>query len=321
MGVGLALAAGAAHADRNQALADFNQGKQFQAARQWRPAILAYDAALKADPGFFYAYKALGTVYYMAGDHRGALSFYDLYLRQQPGDAATRAFAAGIRATLTAPAPAMAVQKAIPAAAASPASKAGPALAEGFDVRAFLAGVMDSGSDLAADFPGTHVGSCVALGGGLGVDYGWNFGPVLGADVLIGPSRSHSLAAGNSSATATISSMGAFLSGGWRFVPMAHVVLEPRLGLGLLSSSLQISGSPDSASGIGYGFWPELRGEYEVGNWGLGLSLGYLSTNTASLTDTTSGQALVIQGNSVSLATGGPSFSLFAVYHFQPLLP
>ena len=120
LGLGLALAAGSARADRNKAMAFFQQGKQSQSARHWRTAILAYDAALKADPSFFYAYKALGTVYYEAGDHRGALSFYDLYLRYQPTDSATRAFAAKIHAELTMPHPAA---PAVPAPAQAPAAR------------------------------------------------------------------------------------------------------------------------------------------------------------------------------------------------------
>ncbi|HXB98579.1 MAG TPA: hypothetical protein VNZ54_11045, partial [bacterium] len=70
-----------------------------------------------------------------------------------------------------------------------------------------------------------------------------------------------------------------------------------------------------------FGVWPELRAEYELGNWGLGLSLGYLSSDIPTLTDSTSNQVAKNQQNSnVVLQTGGPSFALFAVYHFQPLL-
>jgi tetratricopeptide (TPR) repeat protein len=87
------------------ALAQFQAGRQFQAAKAWGPAVHAYEAALKADPGLTASYKALGTVYYEAGDHKGALYFYDRYLATNPGDAATKNFADSIRASLGASAP------------------------------------------------------------------------------------------------------------------------------------------------------------------------------------------------------------------------
>src|ERR1700722_3779301 len=87
-----------------QALADFAAGRRYEAAGRWAPAANAYDAALKADSSLTVAYKALGRVYYMAGDRKGALYFYDRYLSSNPGDAATRDFADSLRAALgTAP--------------------------------------------------------------------------------------------------------------------------------------------------------------------------------------------------------------------------
>jgi hypothetical protein len=312
----------AARADRAAALADFNQGKQYQAARQWRQAIQCYTASLKADPGFYYADKALGTVYYQAGDHRGALAYYDLYLKSAPADGPTRAFADRIRAELGGAKPVQAAATPAAQPASQPGAQAGQALKGGFDVRAFGGGVLDSGSDLAADFSQVTVGSCFAIHGGLGVDYGWPIGAVLGLDLVDGPNRSNSLNVPGAAATANISSFGAFLNAGWRFHPWQDIDLEARLGVGFLSSTLQITGqgSSDPWSGSGIGVWPELRGEYEVGNWGLGLSLGYLASNTPSLTDTTTNQAVTIQNTKVTLQTGGPSVGLFVVYHFDPLL-
>jgi hypothetical protein len=319
----------AATADRATALADFNQGKQYQSARQWRQAIQCYSASLKSDPAFYYAYKALGTVYYQAGDHRGALSYYDLYLKSAPGDTATAAFAAKIRAEFGAAPVAALPQAGAPAQTAAPESRlpkvkgGGPvqALVPGFDVRAFAGGVLDSGSDLVADFPGAGASGCFAAGGGLGLDYGFGNGFVAGLDVMLGPNRSNGLTAGTASATATVNNMCAFLNAGWRFALLQNFVLEPRLGLGLVSGSLSISGVPDTFTGIGLGVWPELRAEYELGNWGLGLSAGYLSSNIPSLTDNTTNKIATNQNNSnVVLQTGGPSVGLFAVYHFDPLL-
>lgn len=325
-GVGLALVVlglpTAAQADRPEALKDFNQGKQYQASRQWRQAIQCYSAALKTDPSFYYSYKALGTVYYQAGDHRGALAYYDLYLKSAPGDAATQAFAEKIRAELGgARRP---VAEATPTSApgtpsAQPGGQAAQTLHAGFDVRAFGLGVMDSGSDLVADFPGISASSCFATGGGLGLDYGLGVGFVAGLDLMTGPNRSQGLSAGTSSATATVSNLCGFVNAGWRFPLFRDFVLEPRLGLGFVSGTLAIAGL-DSSSGSGFGVWPELRGEYEAGNWGLGLSLGYLISSIPTLTDSTTGQADVVQNNNVTLQTGGPSVDLFVVYHFDPLL-
>jgi hypothetical protein len=313
----------AAHAGPSQALAAFNQGKQYQAARQWRQAIQYYAAALKADPSFYYAYKALGTVYYQAGDHRGALAYYDLYLRSAPGDAATKAFAERIRAELAGIRPAAAIA-ARPMPTAQPSAPAGRSLAGGFDVRTFGGAVLDNGSDLASDFGGgVQVGSSIADLGGLGVDYGWPFGAVLGADLMLGPLRSHRLSVPGSTATASIANVAGFVNAGWRFHPFEDCVVEARLGVGALSGAMQITGDgpSDIWEGIGYGFWPELRGEFELGNWGLGLSLGYLVSDIPTLTDSTTNQVVVNQSkNNVVLQTGGPSVEFFVVYHFQPLL-
>jgi hypothetical protein len=87
-----------------QALAQFNAGRQFQAAKQWSQAAAAYNAALKADPTLTAAYKSLGTVYYQAGDRKGALYFYDRYLTYYPTDTATKAFADRLRASVAGPA-------------------------------------------------------------------------------------------------------------------------------------------------------------------------------------------------------------------------
>jgi tetratricopeptide (TPR) repeat protein len=114
--LGLAVLPSFGRAYTADALAQFQAGRQYQAARQWAPAVQAYEAALRADPSLTQAYKALGTIYYQAGDHKGALVFYDRYLTTNPGDTATKNFADGIRASLGAPAPA-------PAAAPVPPKK------------------------------------------------------------------------------------------------------------------------------------------------------------------------------------------------------
>jgi tetratricopeptide (TPR) repeat protein len=90
---GLALAASALHADAASAAADFKLGQAQQAAKQWGPAAKLYLKVLQDDPQATYAYKALGTVYYQAGDKRGALAYYDRYLTTHPQDTATKGFA------------------------------------------------------------------------------------------------------------------------------------------------------------------------------------------------------------------------------------
>jgi tetratricopeptide (TPR) repeat protein len=77
---GLILVPALTQAYSPQSLADFEAGRQYEASRRWAPAAYAYEAALKADPSLTVTYKALGTVYYMAGDRKSALYFYEQYL-------------------------------------------------------------------------------------------------------------------------------------------------------------------------------------------------------------------------------------------------
>src|ERR1700722_16628712 len=127
---------GMARAYTADALARFQAGRQYQAARQLRWAVLSYEAALKADPSLTACYKALGTIYYEAGDHRGALYFYDRYLTTNPNDTATRNFDDSLRASLGAATPA---QASVPATGGENGSGSaqhhGGPFRPGFDVR------------------------------------------------------------------------------------------------------------------------------------------------------------------------------------------
>jgi hypothetical protein len=58
--VGMLAAAGNAMADTAGAAAAYKRGQQYQTAKQWGGAVKEYQAALKEDPKYFYAYKALG---------------------------------------------------------------------------------------------------------------------------------------------------------------------------------------------------------------------------------------------------------------------
>lgn len=126
-----------------QALADFAAGRRYEAAGRWGPAAYAYDAALRADPSLTVTYKALGMVYYMAGDRKSALYFYDRYLSSNPGDAATRDFAVRLRAALGTAPPVVPAQT-------SPAlgtRNHGP-FRPGFDVRLPMMGILAGASDV-----------------------------------------------------------------------------------------------------------------------------------------------------------------------------
>ena len=142
---------------------------------------------------------------------------------------------------------------------------------------------MDSGSDLADDFQGVQVGSCLALDGGLEA---WTTAGTSARSWVRTSSTSarpwsHSLSAGSGPERHGRHGHGeqhgrSLSAGAGASCPPITSYWNPARGLGLLSSTLQISGSPDSSNGIGFGFWPELRAEVEIDNWGLGLSLGYL---------------------------------------------
>jgi hypothetical protein len=114
-----------------------------------------------------------------------------------------------------------------------------------------------------------------------------------------------------------------------------------------------VSGTPDATSesdgyssfseafksfGIGYAIWPEVRGEYLFGQFGLGASVGYLLNTGTTMKYTSvpsglgSGPDVPADGGTVetpnystgdytpwALSTSGFSFSIYGVWHFRPL--
>jgi len=353
-----------------EALARFQAGRQYQAARQLKWAVLSYEAALKADPSLTACYKALGTIYYEAGDHRGALYFYDRYLATNPGDTATKAFADNIRASMGGASPAQAPAQ---TTAAAP-QRSGP-FNPGFDVRLAGEGVYASGADVKQFFstyttiPGetfTNFTGTEAYGGGVGTDYGFADGFVVGLDFLYGPVRTHTSTDVSPDGFGdggtlygkivdNIDQYSLMVTPGWRFKFWKAFVLEPRLGLGIMpaswtetetatpSSVAMSDGYQDysatyKASGIGYAIWPEVRGEYLFGQFGLGLSVGYLlnpattmkytavapadgnpNAPTVGSTVQTENFSTGTMSNWPGVSTSGFSCSLYGVWHFQPL--
>lgn len=357
----------AARAYTPEALADFSAARQFQAAKQWSNAVRAYQAALKADPSLTVAYKALGTIYYQAGDRKGSLYFYDRYLGYYPNDAPTKEFADRLRASLGAGAAAPAIQ-------AAGGHSAGP-FNPGFDLRFDAGGVFASGADVdefydwytPSEDPGSSVtqpGGALAYGVGLGIDYGFSGGFIVGLDAQYGPNRTQNASlsspdffGGNDTENATynISQYAILLSPGWRFKLGQAFVLEPCLGLGIMPATFKGTANftvssqaaamgeepppttTDAASGTGYAVWPQIKGEYLFGQFGLGLSLGYL-INTATTMKITAysplqpGQASPVgtdlqyypsptatSPSNWALNSSGFSVSLYASYYFTPL--
>lgn len=391
---GLSSMPGLARAYTAAALARFQAGRQYQAAGQLRWAVLSYEAALTADPSLTACYKALGTIYYEAGDHRGALYFYDRYLATNPDDTATRNFDSGLRASLGAATPA---QASVPATGVEGGSNSaqhpGGPFRPGFDVRLPVTGILASSADVD-EFYGAYApppsgytetdnepGAALAWATGLGFDYGLSNGFVTGLDFLYGPNRHYSVAnpvgfegqnLWTETDTYSISQYSLLLTPGWRFKVGGHVVLEPRLGLGVMEASMvqgenivvsplgdEFFGVPSggaspagsysaTSSGLGYAVWPEIRGEYLFGQFGVGFSLGYLlntptaqkytavsgnPANAAAITGPnpvvpfpTVGAPVEYQSSPTStsptrwyLSTNGLTFGLFVTYHFQPL--
>jgi tetratricopeptide (TPR) repeat protein len=126
-----------------ESLAQYQAGQRYQRARHWRLAVLAYDAALAADPSLLAVYKNLGAVYYEMGDRKGALYYYDRYLASYPGDSATRTVAGSLR---------VADEVTLPSAPVSVTAEVSPRSGifnSGFDVRGSAMGIMASGADVA----------------------------------------------------------------------------------------------------------------------------------------------------------------------------
>lgn len=301
-------------ADAAAGKVDYQAGQRFQAARRWGPAAQQYLKALQDDPQADWCYQALGNVYYQAGDRRGALAYYDRYLSINPKDTATRVFADALRAQLGGPS----------AKSAAPVAAARPSPSEGFSLRLDAAAVMNDGSDVASLYQASAPGG-LGSAFGAGLDYALANGFVGGLDLVYGPLRNYNVSITGYAITQqwAISNFMVGVNPGWRFKLAQHWLLEPRLELGYMASTTTLTdnvGDPAAhLSAGGFEAWPQARGEYVFGHWGIGASLGYLWASLSPVTSDQSTQAIPNPngaGNWV-MNNGGLSFGLFGVYHFN----
>jgi hypothetical protein len=325
IGLAVALAClqvNTAKADAAAAQADFSSGQKFQAAKQWGPAVKAYQQTLKDDPNAYWAYKALGTTYYLAGDRRGAVAYYNRYLSIHPADTATQAFNERLKASLG--------QGATPAA---PAPAAAPVQdkRDGFSVRLEGGLVLNSGADVAALYSGPDSSASVPGGMaatyGLGVDYALKGGFIGGVDIIDGPLRGYAVSFSGESGVVnwSIGGLGFLLTPGWNFKVGPHWSFQPRLGLGYMSSSINVTdsegGPATTATASGIAIWPQFRGERLFGSWGIGFNLGYLiaSFSPVNTSDGKPIQQVSSTGSESnwSLQNGGLSSGFFVSYHFN----
>lgn len=344
----LALLAGAPllKADSAQGQALLRQAQGYQAARQWTPAVQAYQAALKADPSLVQAYHGLGTVYYLAGKKDWSLPYFERYLVARPGDAATRKFVEGLRASLAAaprPAPTPLLTTApTPAPAAAPAAVESPQAPTGaggfsrsFGARFGLLGLAASAADLnqwTKPYPGVSFGDSLAPAGELEGQFGFDNGFACGLTLLFGPSRSHALGGEGATGTASISHYGLALSPAYRIQLLPMAWLEARLPLGFLMAAVSLPyvappntlppGSttppPITGGGAGYLLWPQISYHQMLGaRWGAYAGLGYLLSNVTPRDG--GGQPLHLPSDNSSWAvgTGGPSFQVGLTYYLQ----
>lgn len=309
------------------ARADFQSGVQLQQSKQYGPAIRAYLKAIQENPNYVGIYKSVGTCYYYAGDKRGALYYYHLYLRSYPNDQSTASFVQSLEGSSSAS-----------AEGGSKPQHENANMPTGFDLRLAFGGLYNDGSDINTFLIGDNPDPAVStsLSGsfgyyiGLGGDYVFQNGFLLGLDVMDGPNRSYTLTLTDGpisdSINIDISSFSFFVSPGWRFQVAPKILLEPRVGLGYTNSSINISSDIYSASGTANGFsaWPMLRAEYEMGAWGIGLSLGYLIASLSPVTGSNSRDEsatfLVVNSDGTTsnwtMNNGGPTFGLDLTYHF-----
>ena len=300
-------------ADAAAGRADYLAGQRFQAARRWGPAAQQYLKALKDDPQAYGCYRALGTLYYEAGDRHGALAYYDRYLALNPGDTATRAFADALRAQLGGRS----------ATVAAPAA-ARPAPSGGFSLRLDAAAVMNDGSDVASLYQASPPGGLGAAVG-VGLDYALADGLVGGLDLVYGPLRTYNVNIIGYGITQkwAISNFMVGVNPGWRFKLAHHWLVEPRLELGYMASSTTLTdnvGDPAATlSAGGFEAWPQLRGEYVFGHWGIGASLGYLWAMLSPVTSDQNTQPIPNPSGSGNwvMNNGGLSMGFFGAYHFN----
>jgi hypothetical protein len=302
-------------ADTIATQADYRLGQQYAGAKQWGAAVRQYLKVLQDDPKALYVYKAVGTAYYQAGDRKGALVYYHRYLAAYPSDVATATFVARLEGS-----PALA-----------PAETATTTISEipfGLTARIELGGVPNSGADIIQLYGSGSGASSMGAIAGLGADYALRGGFIGGLDLLWGPQRNYtatySAAGASTTDTWTVSNLSVFLTPGWRFRVMPKLLVEPRLGLGFMMSNVHAtlgSGGAFDAAASGPVFWPQVRGEWLFGKYGVGLNLGYLLASFNPVKDSHGNTVQVYDasGNpsNWSVNNGGISASVYGTYHFN----
>jgi hypothetical protein len=206
-------------------------------------------------------------------------------------------------------------------ALALPAMGWAAALNGGLDARIFGGADYNSGADLQNDF-GIQVSPFFASDYGASVDYGWTSGFVAGVEFCDGPNRVHSYTAPGDSGTITVTNWGVLVTPGWRVSPAPLFLIEARLGLGVVAATESLRSDNYgtlTATGTGFGVWPEIQGEYEMGSIGIGLSVGYFASMVPAV-EGLDGQVLQsVTADAATLHTEGISLSLIGVYHFTPV--
>lgn len=316
-------------ADPAQGQALLRQAQAFQAAKQWTPAVQAYQAALKADPSLAQAYHGLGTVYYLAGKKEWSLIYFDRYLAVRPGDANTRRFVEGLRASLAkaTPAPTPAPSRiATPQAAATAVAEQAPTGSGGFGrsfaARFGLLALAASAQDLnqwTSGYPGVSFSDSLALGGELEGQFGFDNGFACGLTLFFGPSRSHALSGGGASGTASISHYGLALSPAYRFQLTPKGWLEARLPLGMLMAAVSLPSEPPiTGGGAGYLLWPQVSYHQMFGaRWDAYAGLGFLISNVTPHDGGGQPLHLPSDNSNWAVSSGGPSFQVGMSYYFQ----
>jgi hypothetical protein len=206
------------------------------------------------------------------------------------------------------------------AAAAAKPFKAGWSL--GLGAGLVLAGADDLNKPFAG-LPGAiQFPSSTALGADLDLDYGLQNAFIIGVRAGFGPIRNHDIYQSGSRISADITNLFAGLTPGYRIATGESTWLEARLGLGMLMSTLVYNDlvfpniTPTALrtlTGSGFAVWPELAYVGRVRSVGLSVSVGYLYSNVAAMTDDKGQPATytpigATDPQAFGLNTGGVSF-------------
>jgi hypothetical protein len=312
----LFLAAAPLSADTRAAADAYKKGQALQNARQYGQAIGQYQEALKQDPRYAWAYKGMGTSYYAAGDKASALKCYDLYLRANPVDANTQAFADRLRAEL----------KGGEAAGLPPDKK--PALHSGFSLGGGF-GVLLAGAD-DLNKPSAGCAGCGSYAGTTALmedfDLDYAFGAfALGAEIMVGPTRSHNLSAAGTTVVTTVGNLGLWLNPSYRILMGRSFWIEPRLGLGYLMSAVAFSGASSAGvyTGTGFGVWPQVNFVKMFSRrFGGSLGLGYMISSVSPLKNSLTGTDVTYTNaagakETFGLSTGGPTIHVGLNFYFK----